>query len=232
MTPNVSTPPPQQSLPVLDPADIPNLDNVVTEDGAPVDSLFAEKQYRLLTEPLYSSWTAPVEGGRFMVATDVGVFHTVGEPPLVPDCFLSLGVVPGANLHLKQNHSYFLWIFGKPPDVVIKVVSDKRGGEEDFKKSAYARMGVLFYVIFDPSNLLRGGVLRTYVLQRRKYDAIEPQWFAEVGLGLTLWKGTFERCSDTWLRWCDRDGRVIPTGIERAEQLEAQLRTLGGKPEV
>src|SRR5260370_21552187 len=32
----------------LDPADIPNLDDVVIEDGAPVQSIFAEKRLRLL----------------------------------------------------------------------------------------------------------------------------------------------------------------------------------------
>ncbi len=41
--------------------------------------------------------------------------------------------------------------------------------------------------------------------------------FAHVGLGLMLWEGMFEGRMDTWLRWCDTDGNVIPTGRERAE---------------
>jgi len=28
-----------------------------------------------------------------------------------------------------------------------------------------------------------------------------------------------------WLRWCDRDGQLIPTGAERAERAESQLGT-------
>jgi hypothetical protein len=45
---------------VLDPADIaPNIDHIVTEDDAPVDNIFSEKQQRLLTESLYSSWPGP-----------------------------------------------------------------------------------------------------------------------------------------------------------------------------
>ncbi|MCX7938354.1 MAG: hypothetical protein N2545_02805 [Thermoflexales bacterium] len=36
-------------------------------------------------------------------------------------------------------------------------------------------------------------------------------------LGVTLWRGTYEEREDTWLRWCDRDGVLIPTGVERAE---------------
>ena len=33
------------------PEDIPNLDALIIEDGAPVDSILSEKQMRLLTEP-------------------------------------------------------------------------------------------------------------------------------------------------------------------------------------
>ena len=49
-------------LPVLDPAVVPNLDDLVTDDDTPLDSIYTEKQQRLLTEPLYSSWTGPGEG--------------------------------------------------------------------------------------------------------------------------------------------------------------------------
>jgi len=33
---------------------------------------------------------------------------------------------------------------------------------------------------------------------------------------LTLWDGTYEDQYGTWLRWCDDQGRAIPTGAERA----------------
>src|SRR6266851_4632604 len=224
-------------LPELDPALIPNLDDLVTEDGVAVDNIYTEKQYRLLTEPLYSSWAGPGEDRPFLVVTDVGWFHTSGQPPLVPDALLSLDVVPAGDLRTKEGRSYFQWLIGKAPDVVIEIVSDRRGGEEDFKKQAYARLRALFYVIYDPDNLLQGGVLRAYVLQRGKYEPVEPRWFPEVGLGLTLWEGTFEGQHETWLRWCDQEGRVIPTGAERAgklaeraERLAAQLRALGIEP--
>jgi hypothetical protein len=224
-------------FPELDPAVIPNLDELVTEDGAPVDNIYIEKQYRLLTEPLYSSWAGPGEGRPFLALTDVGWFHTSGQPPLVPDALLSLDVVPAGDLRTKAGRSYFQWLIGKAPDVVIEIVSDRRGGEEDFKMKAYARLRALCYVIYDPDNLLRGGLLRAYVLQRGKYEPVEPRWLTEVGLGLILWEGTFEGSHQTWLRWCDRAGQVIPTGAERAntlaeraEKLAAQLRALGIEP--
>jgi hypothetical protein len=52
----------------------PCLDDLVTEDDTPVDNLFSEKQQRLLTEPLYSSWDA---GRLFLAASNVGLSHAV-----------------------------------------------------------------------------------------------------------------------------------------------------------
>jgi len=37
-------------------------------------------------------------------------------------------------------------------------------------------------------------------------------------LGLTLWEGGFEGKHNTWLRWTNEHGGLIPTGKERAEQ--------------
>ena len=119
----------------LDPADIPNLDDLVTEDDAPVDSIFTEKQQRLLTEPLYSSWAAPVEGGAFLALANVGWFYKYREPPLVPDVLLSLDAAPAGDLRSKEGRSYFQWLIGKPPQVIIEIVSDKRGGEESLPET-------------------------------------------------------------------------------------------------
>ncbi|MBI4770116.1 MAG: Uma2 family endonuclease, partial [Chloroflexi bacterium] len=83
----------------------------------------------MLTEPLYSSWSGPGEGRRFLAAANVGVFSSVRHPPLVPDAFLSLDVEAPADLWPKRNRSYFLWEYGKPPDVVIEVVSNREGHE-------------------------------------------------------------------------------------------------------
>src|SRR5262249_39810840 len=137
---------------------------------------------------------------------------------------------PAGGLRTKEGRSYFQWLIGKPPDAVIEIVSDRRGGEEDFKMKAYARLRALFYIIYDPDNLLKGGVLRAFVLQRDQYEAVDTGWLPEIGLGLTLWQGTFEGQHQTWLRWCDQEGQVIPTGAERAEKLAEQLRALGIEP--
>lgn len=46
---------------------------LVTQDGKPVDNLYVEMQYRLLTEPLWTSWKSP-QGRPFRVLANVGLF--------------------------------------------------------------------------------------------------------------------------------------------------------------
>ena len=99
-----------------------------------MDSIFCEKQQRLLTEPLYSSWAGPPpradgEPRRFAALANVGLFSTPDEPPVVPDMMLSLDVVIQDDQRPKQNRSYFIWRFGKAPDVVIEPVSKREGDE-------------------------------------------------------------------------------------------------------
>ncbi len=204
---------------VFDPADIaPNIDHIVTEDDTPADNMFSEKQQRLLTEPLYSSWPGPGEGRPYIAAANVGVFAAVSQPPLVPDAFLSLDVRASQDLWPKHHRSYFLWEYGKPPHVAIEIVSNRKGREAGGKMRDYARIGVIYYAIYDPDAQLRGQALRVYALREGKYAAIKDRWLPEVGLGLTLWQGVHEGVEAIWLRWCDRDSNVLPTGTERAEQ--------------
>jgi Uma2 family endonuclease len=199
-------------------------DALVTEDHKPVERIYLEKLYRLLTRPLYASWPGPGEGRRFLVLVNVGWFYQRKTPAVVPDCLFSLDVSCPEDLHVKQGHSYYQWDMGKPPDVVIEFVSDRTGGEETYKKNLYARLGVPYYVVFDPEQLLSPDTLRTYELVGRIYRLADPGPWPGVGLGLRLWQGKFEGLEDVWLRWCDANGEIIPTGEERAAQLAKQVQ--------
>jgi Uma2 family endonuclease len=221
---------------------MPNMSHIITEDDEPVDNVFSEKQQRLLVEPLYSSWQSERP---FFAAANVGVFYAIHQPPLVPDMFLSLDVQPDEDIWRKENRSYFLWKFGKPPEVVIEVVSNKKGGETERKFRLYARMGVWYYVIFDPEQLVLDAVLQVYGLSIARYLPKPDLALTEVNLKLTLWEGTFEGLHTQWLRWCDAEGNLLLTGSEqaahehqraeqerqRAERLAEQLRALGVEPE-
>jgi hypothetical protein len=247
--------PNEAGSPVLElrPEDYPDVSHLITEDGAPVDSIYVEKQYRLLTDPLENSWVGPGDGSPFVTLTNVGLFFAARNPPLVPDFLLSLEVSYPRDVHDKEGHSYFVWLFGKPQDVVGEIVSDPRGGEDSLKLRQYARLGIRHYFIYDPEDLLGGGKLRTYGLHPKGYQQIDNHWLDGVGLGLTLWQGRYAGVETEWLRWHDQGGLLIPTGGERADQeilrgdqekaradeqaerakrLEAQLRAAGIDPTV
>ncbi len=190
----------------------PEIQNLVTEDDTPVDNMPSEKHQRLLTEALYSSWDGPGAGRPFLAAANVGVFALARNPAIVPDVFLSLDVEVAHDWWQKEHRSYLLWEFGKPPDVVIEIVSNTEGGEADEKRQKYARMRVIYYVIYDPLRQVMPDVLTIYRLSGTDYERHSSPRFPDIGLGVTLWK------TDTWLRWTDADGNLILTGKERAEQ--------------
>jgi Uma2 family endonuclease len=231
--------------------EVPEIDyeRLVTEDGEPVDNLFSEKQQRLLVEPLYSSWNP---GSPFIAAANVGIFSSPYQPAIVPDMFLSLEVQAAEDLWKKENRSYYVWKFDKPPEVVVEIVSNTQGGEIDKKFRRYARIGAWYYVVFDPQRLIQEDVLHVYQLSLGRYVLKQDYQLDQVGLGLVLWDGPFEGLHESWLRWCDTDGILIPTGEEgrtqechraaqaeaealeerqRAERLAAQLRALGVEPD-
>jgi Uma2 family endonuclease len=232
---------------VIPPEFLPRYDLLVTEDDTPVDGIYSEKQMRLLTESLYASWAGPGENRPFLALTNVGLFYGDLVPPVVPDMFLSVDVEAPQNLFPKENRSYFLWRYLKSPEVAIEIVSNNEGGEDDKKMGIYATVGIPYYVIWDPQNLLKRGRLRVFELVARHYEPRKDMWFPLLNLALTLWQGQYENVAGEWLRWCDREGNLVLTGHEqreradnaheiaekatqRAERLEAKLRALGLDP--
>ncbi len=214
--------------PVWGPSDLP-VDHLVIEDETPVDAILAERQHHLLVETLYASWQGPGPGRDFLALTNVGLFYAPKDPPIVPDVMVTLDRRPAADMSEKKNRSYFLWVVGKQPDVVVEVVSNNEGGEDDHKLRVYAQLDIRYYVIHDPLEYL-GEVLRIMELKDGTYELLEGNWLAGVNLGLTLWPGTYEGVTATWLRWCDADGKILPTGAERADRLADKLRSLGIDP--
>lgn len=212
------------TLPTLEDLEIapPDISQLEIEDGQPVDSIHSERGQRLLSEAPYVGWEGPGEGRTFVVHTNVGIFSSTSEPPIVPDVLLSLDVkLPGRRTE-KRHLTYFIWEYGKYPDVVIEIVSNRKGGELTTKVRAYAQMGIPYYVVHDPYKLLGKQELYAFELRGRSYVPMSEVWFPEIGLGLRLWEGEYEGDWATWLRWCDIDGELIPTGAELAAQIREQ----------
>ena len=172
----------------------PCLDSIITEDDIPLDNVLSEKQQRLLTEPLYSSWDA---GRPFVATANVGLFYAVHQPPLVPDVLLSLDVEVPADLLDKEHRSYFMWEYGKVPEAVVEIVSNTVGGETTDKMLKYAQIGIVYYAIYDPAGAVQSEPLRVFALREKNYVPCSPEWLPSLGLGLTMWRGPFENLETT-----------------------------------
>lgn len=245
--------PPQPSDDRYAPVMSLDISHIQTEDGAPVDNLFCERQQRLLVETLYTGWHAP-DNAPFAAMSNVGLFYGLYLPPLVPDMLLSLGVsMPqGEDIHRKERSSYFIWEYAKPPEVVVEVVSNRIGKEFEFKRRTYAEIGVAYYIVYDPELYYGGAALTLYELNGGIYTPRTDLVLPMVGLRATLRQSTYEGSLNNWLRWQETDGRILPTAEEaiaaqaeradaetqradaereRAERLAQKLRDLGVNPD-
>jgi Uma2 family endonuclease len=217
-----------------------DISHLVIEDDTPVDNFQSAQQQRLLVEPLYSSQALPRP---FLAEANVGLFYLLKGDPIVPDMLLSLGIEHPPDYSERRNRTYFVWEFGKVPEVCVEVVSNQAGdelviskksqrkGKVKSKQDIYAQIGVPYYVVVDPlqriqgSREMNGALLRVWTISPTGYTELTTTagisqagqfvWLDGIGLGLTLWLGQFEEATDRlWLRWCDRNGQVIPTGAE------------------
>ncbi len=200
-------------------------DSFITEDDTPVDSWYCERQLRLLTDVLHASWRGPGANRPRCVATDVGLFYSTAEPAVAPDVMISLDVAPPQDWAKKKNRSYFMWLMGKAPEMAVEVVSNLEGGELTTKMELYARIGVMYYIVWDPMKFLSDTPLHCFVLNRKKYVPCES-WFPELELGVIVWTGEYDGICGEWMRWCDRQGQLLPTGVERAETAEGRADSL------
>lgn len=201
---------------------VPNLDHLITEDDTPVDSRYSERQMKLLSVPLFESWP---QGKPFEALTNVGLFSKPdNESVVVPDFLLSLGVEPKPLSENRESRSYFIWVYGKPPNLVVEIVSNKVGGELDRKLEVYERMGVAFYAVHDPEHYLGNRELRLFRLEGGRYvEAANPYALPELGLGFAIWEGAYLDLKERWLRFTDETGRLIPTGEEKAKEAEERV---------
>lgn len=198
-----------------------DISHIQTEDNAPVDSFFAAREQRLLVGSLQASWKPDAP---FIACENVGIFYGLYLPPIVPDVFISLGISPpqGAQMHEKRRRSYFVWEYGKPPDVVVEILSPSYGGEFDEKMKIYAQIGVSYYVVHDPAGFHSEEKVNCYELRGKGYVKLSSGKLEGIGLEARLWSGKFEGSEAEWLRWYDAQERLLLTGEELAEAERAR----------
>jgi Uma2 family endonuclease len=208
----------------------PDISHLITEDDTPVDNLFSEKQMRLLTTSLVTSWKPDFP---FITMANVGVYIALNRPPIVPDVMVKLDVLPAPDPTLKEYRAYFSWMYdGKPPEIVVEIVSNKKGGELSTKQRNYEHIGVAWYIVHDPFREIQDEAISAFHLVDGKYQRCAFDQLGDLGLGVKEWEGEFEGSPGTYLRWTDRTGTVLMTGDELAAknaQLAAKNAQLAAK---
>lgn len=158
----------------------------------------------------------------------MGIYHTTGvspRVPVVPDGFLSLGVERRKGG--KSRPSYVVWEENEiVPIFVLEIVSQTYGEEYDSKMEIYAKLGVLYYLIYNPNYWQRDRhtPFELYRLTDGDYQLQigEPFWLNEIGLGIgrgTNRLGVDER---EVLYFYDRQGNRYLTAEEIAQQEKQQ----------
>lgn len=179
---------------------------------------------------------------------DMAIYHTTGvspRVPAVPDAFLSLGVERLKNGQTRS--SYAVWEEeGVAPTFALEVVSQTPGSEYEVKRDLYAKLGVLYYVIYNPKFWHRGEhqPFEVYKLEAGNYrlQQGEPYWMPEVGLGIGRCEIQFGNFPREVLTWYDERGVRYFSEAEQAqlradqeqlkrERLEEFLRAQGFDPD-
>ncbi len=197
-------------------AGLPSSDELVHEDGVPMETIRHFRGMTLLIEQLATEWAERddyfASGNNFLYFSSIQALRNdfVG-----PYFYLVLGVRRD-----KERKSWVVWEEeNRVPDVVVELTSDStRRNDHGRKKHLYSWLGVGTYVLFDPYSY----DLEVYRLEGVEYVAIPPNEGGRhpvegTGLELGLWEGPYEGVSCTWLRWFRPDGTVVPIGVERAE---------------
>lgn len=119
---------------------------------------------------------------------------------------------------------------GKYPDVIIELSSPTTVDEDlGAKKTTYERVfHTNEYFVYDPAEKkLQGWRLNA----NQRYQEITPNdqgwlWCGQLGLWLGTWKGKYQDKHEVYVRFFDKDGKLIPSAIERihVERLHAEAQ--------
>jgi Uma2 family endonuclease len=207
-----------------DPLRLPSSTELPDSADIPVDNEFQNLIPNLLLMLLTQVWH---DRDDWYFGVDMGIYHTTGRNPripLIPDGFLSIGVqrYKGDRGRL----SYVLWEENYvTPILILEAVSQTYSGEYGIKKTKYARLGALYYVIYNPDYSKRDkhDPLEVYRLEAGSYIRQwgDPVWLPELQLGIGRGHGIYAGWEREWLYWFDQNGDRFFT----AEELVTQERT-------
>ena len=197
---------------------LPSAEDLPDSDDTPVDNELQDLIPHVLKDILALIWEEKMD---WYFGVDMGIYYDPYQPAIVPDGFLSVGVPRIIDSDLRL--SYVLWEEQKVPTVVLEVVSHKRRKEYTEKKDFYARMGVLYYVIYNPLRK-RKPRLEVYQLNNGNYELLEgePVWLSEINLGISREIGVYQGVEREWLYWYNKEGKRYLTSQEKAREAQQE----------
>lgn len=206
---------------------LPSTEDLPCSDDTPVDNEDQNLLPNLLLFILASIWSERMD---WYFGVDMAVYHTTGvspKEPVVPDAFLSLGVERRKGG--KSRRSYAVWEEKEiAPTLVLEMVSYQPGGEYDEKMGIYTRLGVLYYVIYNPEFWQRDRhqPFEIYKLTEGQYQLQigEPYWMPEVELGIGRTRQVIGGIEQEILSWYDAQGKVYPAPDTIVQQMQQQLK--------
>jgi Uma2 family endonuclease len=215
----------------LDLKNLPSTQDLPCSDETPVDNEDQNLLPNILFFLLKTIWAQRQD---WYFGVDMAVYHTTGDDPtipVVPDAFLSIGVERRKGG--KSRLSYATWEEnGVMPILVLEMVSHTVRGEYREKMSLYAKMGILYYVIYNPElwgqkRKKQHQAFEVYKLVAGAYQLQpgDPCWLPEVGLGIgRVQMGSGQELQEQ-LAWFNAQGERYLSAEERSvlEQQRADL---------
>lgn len=199
---------------------LPSSEELPDSDDTPVDNELQDLIPGLLKALLAMAWPERMD---WFFGVDMGIYYNPDLPAIVPDGFLSLGVERYYDQNLRP--SYVLWEEKKLPVLVLEVVSQTYRGEYSTKKAEYAKLGILYYVVYNPLRR-RKPRLEVYKLVNNVYELYDgnPVWLPEIGLGIGIEQGTYLGIPREWMYWYNQEGQRLLTPEEQAQQAQQQAQ--------
>ncbi|WP_103670084.1 Uma2 family endonuclease [Pseudanabaena sp. BC1403] len=207
---------------------LPTSDELPDSDDTPVDNEDQNFVPNLLLFLLEYIWKTRDD---WYFGVDMGIYHTTGvspRVPVIPDGFLSLGVERRKNGGSRS--SYVMWEEEFiSPILTLEVVSHTYGDEYGKKLEIYRKLGIKYYVIYNPQFWRRDGHLpfEVYQLVDDDYQLQigEPLWMPEIGLGIGRCVLPSDRFGREVLSWFDQKCDRYLTPEEQAE-IERQMANI------
>jgi Uma2 family endonuclease len=212
-----------------------------------VKNFQAHPQSILLTDSIKPILQKRHPDGQYCIGQDSGIYWRITDPPEkgaeAPDWFYVPNVPPLLDGQIRR--SYVLWREFIAPLIALEFVSGD-GSEERDKTPRKGKFWVYeqvirppFYGIYEVNK----ASVEVYKLIGGQYQLMSPNErghysINSLGVELGIWQGEYQNMELPWLRWWDKQGNLLLTGDERAEQerqrneiLIAQLRSLGVEPQ-